>query len=149
VTHSRVRSIHLIIAVVAMVILVDACASVGPASSAPCPEAVVWPTELPTPPPAVVIAHPAGAIVRVTNHTGAQLKVRFLMWTPGDCGATAPDAALTQGSILAPEKFAEWSGDIPSPSHGPVMGGIELWTHPCDEPCTDPPDAYTSEILRP
>jgi hypothetical protein len=54
------------------------------------------------------------------------------------------------GSVLSPGKSSEWSGDVPKPVRGPVLGGIEVWTGACDETCANPPDAFVSfEIPRP
>ena len=95
-----------------------------------------------------MIDHPAGTFLRVTNQTGAPIKVRYRAWTPGDCGASPP-MGVEPSDVIAPGKSIEWSGDVPHPIRGPIIGGVEVWSHPCDESCPDPPDAFTSFILPP
>jgi hypothetical protein len=118
------------------------CALVEPSITA-CPALSGWPPSLPPPPDAVVVTHPAGTIVRVLNGTGAPIKARFRAWTPSDCAATPPFAG-DAGSVLAPGKTAEWSGDVPRPAQGQTLAGLEIWTHDCDETCGDPPDSFVS-----
>lgn len=145
---SRFRPTRALIAaglVAFLVVLVTACASM-PVAATPCPGFVDWPPSLPAPPASVGITHPVGIIVRVINDTGAPIKVRYRVWTPGDCGASPPFEG-EPGSVLAPGKLSEWAGDIPHPSQGPVLGGLEVWTHPCDETCPDPPDAFAAFVI--
>ena len=94
------------------------------------------------------MTHPAGTIVRVQNGTGGPIRVRFRAWTPGDCAAT-PSFVGDTGSELAPGKTSEWSGDVPQPTRGPVLAGLEIWTSGCDETCTDPADSFVSFEVRP
>ena len=116
----------------------------------PCPGFEGWPpTDLPAPPASVRITRPPGSTVRVTNGTDAPLKIRYRVWTPGDCAAMPSLQAQLETSVIAPGKFAEWSGNDIAPATGPVIGGIEVWTHPCDETCGDPPDAFASFDVRP
>lgn len=81
--------------------------------------------------------------MRVINGTGEPVKVRYRVWMPLDCGATPP-FGVDNGLMVAPGKFADWSASDLVPVAGPVLGGIEVWTHRCDETCSDPPDAFMS-----
>jgi hypothetical protein len=125
----------------AVAIMSSACSLVSKPLVASCPNVVGWPASVPAPPDGVVIDHPGGTVVRVTNGTGAPINVRFTTLTPADCVVT-PIAGLD--SLLAPGKLAEWSGDVPNAARGPVLGGIEVWTRGCGVACVDPPDAFVS-----
>lgn len=142
-TRRRIHLVAGLMAVAAVVLMLAACAPVDPAPGSQCPQMATWPSSLPLPPAGVVVAHPVGTIVRVVNGTDAPIKVRFRTVTPGDCGATPP-LLLDNGTVLEPGKSAEWSGDVPHPRRGPVLGGVEIWTRACDEACSDPPDAFAS-----
>lgn len=144
----RARRVLAIVSCAALVALAGACASIIPPASTPCPELSGWPpTGFPAPPAAIVIDHPPGTSVRIFNGTGAPIKIRYRVWTPLDCGLSPPFVGIT-GSVLAPDKHAQWSGNDLVPVAGPVFGGLEIWTHPCDAACSDPPDAFTSFELR-
>ncbi len=111
-----------------------ACVPSVQAPATPCPDLAGWPPAgLPTPPLSVAVVHPPGGAV----------KVRYRVWTPLDCGAS-PSFSLDDGAVIPPGKLVEWSGDDPVPVAGPVLGGVEVWTHPCDEACPDPPDFFIS-----
>ena len=140
------------LAVAAFVVIAASadCASTASPSPTPCPGFEGWPpTDLPAPPASVRITRPPGSAVQVTNGTDAPLKIRYRVWTPGDCAAMPSLQAQLETSVIAPGKLAEWSGNDIVPGEGPVLGGIEVWTHPCDETCGDPPDAFASFDVRP
>lgn len=136
-----------VVALAVVVLMLAGCARLEPFATA-CPELAGWPPSLPPPPEDVVVTHPAGTVVRVLNGTDRPIKVRFRTWTPGDCAATPPFVG-DAGSDIAPGRISEWSGDVPSPVRGPVLGGLEIWTRGCDETCSDPPDSFVSfEVPR-
>ena len=138
------------VAAAALVILcaVGCTATVAP-SPTPCPELAGWPPlGLPAPPAAVVVLHPPGTDLRVINQTGSAITIRYRVWTPLDCGLSPPAVGLA-ASRLRPGRAAEWSATELAPTRGPVLGGLEVWMRPCNEPCPDPPDAFTAFELRP
>jgi len=121
------------------------CSSVIRPPATPCQGVAGWPpVGLPAPPASIVVAHPPGSAVRVTNGTDAPVKIRYRVWTPLDCGLSPPFDIRDNGWVAAPGKLADWSANDLVPSAGPVLGGIEVWTHPCDETCSDPPDPFVS-----
>jgi len=145
------RRLGSVVLAVAFVTIVGAgCASILPPMSTPCPELSGWPPSgFAGPPATIVIDHPPGTSVRVFNGTGAPIKIRYRVWTPLDCGLSPPFVGIT-GSMLAEDKHAQWSANDLVPAAGPVFGGLEIWTHPCDATCPDPPDAFTSfELPKP
>lgn len=127
------------------------CSSVVGPTATPCPGLAGWPpAALPAPPASILVVHPEGTAVRVVNGSDAPIKIRYTVWTPLDCDLLPPPVPRDNGSLLAPGRSAEWSLNDLVPAAGPVLGGIEVWIHPCDERCPDLPDAFVSfELARP
>ena len=74
------------------------------------------------------------------SSSDAPIKVRYTVWTLLDCDLLP--AGTFGASVLAPGNSATWPANDLLPVAEPVLGGIEVWTHPCNESCADPPDAF-------